>query len=139
MSSNQQQQSDTGGCFAFFLVIVLIALVAAAIISLAALVDPFSWLPPVGKIWQHCEGDCDLAHRFPGFWPHVLANLGYVIVSICLLGWLMVAVSDLRKARAQRFAGLEQARRYGSARQAVATAATLCGLLAALPIAVAMA
>ena len=49
--------------------------IVMAVISLAALVDPFDWMPRVHRIWADCSGDCALAHRFPGFWWHAAANL----------------------------------------------------------------
>src|SRR4051812_43777471 len=100
--TSQHQQSDGGGGAALFGVIVVIALFVAGVISLAALIDPFSWLPSVKAIWKHCEGNCELAHRFPGFWLHVIANLVYVIVCVVALGVLAVAAGAMRKARAER-------------------------------------
>ncbi len=139
MTNNSDHTRDSGGCIALFLILVVIGLIVGTLISVAALVDPFSWLPSVGEIWADCGGNCDLADRFPGFWPRVGASLAYVVAAIGTLGWLMVSVADLRKARADRFAGLAQARRYGSARRAAAQPAVISAALAALPIVVALA
>jgi hypothetical protein len=117
----------------------------AAVISIAAIVDPFSWLPPVGEIWAHCEEDpdtepdCDLAERYPGFWEHVIANFAYFVAALALLFWLAVAVANLRDARARRFSDRGAAQSYGDAREVLAAVAVLVALLAALPVIVAIA
>ena len=78
--SEREPGAGCGGCFGLLLVIG--AIVAAAM-SLAALVDPFSWMPPIGDVFADCPpaaevgGSCDLEDRYPGFWLHVLVNLAY--------------------------------------------------------------
>jgi hypothetical protein len=141
-----QQQQEGGGCATFIVVVLVIGAVVAAVISIAALVDPFSWLPPVGEIWEDCEenydtpgDDCELATRFPGFWPHVISNFAYVTAAVGLLACLAYAVVELREARAQRFSGPAAVERYGQARQTLALVGSLVGLVAALPIIVAVA
>jgi hypothetical protein len=76
--------NDELGCGGCIVAILLIGAVIGAIISVAALIDPFSWMPPVGEIWAECEDDyatsadeCDLAERYPGFWGHVAVNFAY--------------------------------------------------------------
>ena len=139
------QRKEGGGCAALIAALLIIGAVVAAVISVAALVDPFSWLPPVGEIWEDCEenydtpgDDCELATRYPGFWPHVIANFAYVVAAAALLVWLTVAVAELRAARFARFAGPEAVERYAEARQALALVAGLVGALAALPVIIAI-
>ena len=139
-------ESGCGGCLAIFLVIMVIALIVAALISLAALVDPFSWMPTVNEIWKDCQDDgatgrddCALANRFHGFWLHVVINLGYVVAAVVVLVVLATAVTDLREARAARFGGDAAVTRYTEARGAVARASAFGLALALLPILVALA
>ena len=139
------ERREGGGCAAFIAVLLIIGAVVAAVISVAALVDPFSWLPPVGEIWEDCEesydtpgDDCDLAARYPGFWPHVIANFAYAVVAAVSLAWLTVAVAELRAARFGRFSGPEAVERYAEARQALALVGGIVGALATLPIIVAI-
>lgn len=80
--TDSREQSQGGGCAALVALTIVLALVLAALVSIAALIDPFSWLPPVAEIWEECQDDwdttadeCELATRFPGFWAHVIANL----------------------------------------------------------------
>lgn len=51
MARSNADSSSGGGCLALFVVILAIALVVMGIISLAALIDPFNWMPRVGRIW----------------------------------------------------------------------------------------
>jgi hypothetical protein len=111
-----EQGQEGGGCAAFILVVLVIGAVVAAVISIAALVDPFSWLPPVGEIWEDCEekydtpgDDCELATRFPGSSPHVIANFAYVITAVGLLAWLAYAVVEVRRARVERYLAVTNA------------------------------
>lgn len=130
---------DAGGCAGCFAAFILIALVVSAVVSLAALIDPFDWMPSVSEVWEDCDGDrCDLADRFPGFWVHVIVNLAWAIATSLALLLLMAAVTDLRQARAERFDTREAASRYPAARWAVAGAAVAAGALGLLPIAVAV-
>src|SRR4051812_49803543 len=95
-----------GGCLGVFAVLIVIALIVMAVISFAALIDPFDWLPPVGQIWADCQddpatsvGECDLATRFPGFWGHAAVNLVWAVLTGGLLTLTALAVPELRKAR----------------------------------------
>src|SRR5215210_4693711 len=94
-------QQEGGGCAALVVLVLVIGAVVAAVISVAALVDPFSWLPPIGEIFGDCDDDydtsadeCELATRFPGFWGHVIANFAYSVAAAGLLVWLASAVLD---------------------------------------------
>ena len=139
------RRDEGSGCVGLVAVVLVIAAIVAGLISIAALVDPFSLMPGVGEIWDDCEDDydttqddCALANRFDGFWLHAAVNLVYVAAAGGLLVRLFSAVSELREARGLRFAGLEAAERYARARRALAWSAGLVGLLAALPIVVAL-
>ena len=53
-------------------ILVVISLVISASVSVAALVDPFSWMPPIGVIFGDCSDnlgtaadECDLGTRYP--------------------------------------------------------------------------
>ena len=58
--------------------------IVAAAISLAALVDPFDWMPSVLATGLTVTAHCELADRFPGFWWHVVANLAYAALAFRL-------------------------------------------------------
>lgn len=136
--------SEGDGCAAFVLVVVVIAIVVAAVISIAALVDPFSLLPPITEIWEDCEeslggSECDLHERYPGFWWHVVVNFAYVAITTALLVALVAATADLRTARAERFADANAAERYRDAREALASMAALTAVPSVLPLIVAVA
>lgn len=131
-----------GGCIAAILVI---GAVAAAVISIAALIDPFSWMPPVGDIWADCQDDyatagdeCELASRYQGFWVHALVNFAYVVGSAIALVWLARAVLEIRDARVQRFSGDEAVARCVTARGMFALACCVSAALGGLPILVAV-
>ena len=141
-----QREPAGCGCATIFALSLVIGAVVAAVISIAALVDPFSWLPPVSEIWEDCEdtydapGDeCALSTRFPGFWPHVISSFAYVIAAVGVLARLAVAVVELRAARAERFSGPAAVERYRKARQTLTLVAALAALLAAFPILTAIA
>ena len=101
MSSTEQQAGmGCGGCIVLLLVIG--AIVAAAM-SIAALIDPFSWMPPIREVFADCpravevDGSCDLADRYPGFWLHVLVKLAYSAAAVVLLvlgGWMMSVLAE---------------------------------------------
>src|SRR5947209_19698779 len=110
-----------------------VAAVVAALISMAALIEPFSWLPPISQVWGHCDGDCTLAHRFPGFWPHVIVNLAYAAAAAVGLIASAAAASDLRKAHAERFRNQPAVERYVTARSRLIWASAATAGLAALP------
>ena len=46
--ARQASGSSGGGCGALIAFVLVIAAIVAAAISLAALVDPFDWMPSVG-------------------------------------------------------------------------------------------
>lgn len=142
--SDERDESEGGGCAALVAILLVFAVVVGTVISIAALVDPFSWLPPVGEIWEDChddwettEDECDLAVRFPGFWLHVIVSFAYAVAAAVLLLWVAGAVAELRRTRAQRFSGEQAVQRYDQARQTLALVAGLTALLAVLPIMVA--
>ena len=127
-----------GGCIAAVLVI---GAVVAAVISVAALIDPFSWMPPLGEIWAECEDDyatavdeCELADRYPGFWSHAVINFTYAVTSVAALLWLASGALELREARAERFSADGAVERYVAARQHFSLACSLCAAIAAVPI-----
>ena len=123
----------------------MIALVIAAAISVAALVDPFSWMPPIGGIFGDCNDklgtaadECDLGTRYPGFWWHVIINLLYALVALVLLLTFALALPEFRKARSDRFESAAAVDRYRQARQTLALLAGLLAGLAAIPIVAAL-
>jgi len=130
--------SAGGGCVALFVVFLVIAAVVAGIISLAALIDPFNWMPRVGRIWEDCSGDCALAHRFPGFWLHAVLNLVYAVVaavvSVAFLTWVL----ELRSKRVERFDSADAAGQFTAAENECLGAGALLGATALLPIVVAI-
>src|SRR3954469_17800218 len=99
MASNSDKETAGGGCIALFVLLIVVALIVMGVISLAALIDPFDWMPRVHDIWDDCSGDCALAHRFPGFWWHAAANLLYSAVAVAVGGVFTVAVADVRRKR----------------------------------------
>jgi hypothetical protein len=130
--------SAGGGCVALFVVFLVIAAVVAAIISLAALIDPFNWMPRVGRIWEDCSGDCALAHRFPSFWWHAVVNLLYAAVAVAIAGGFLVAVRDVRGKRVARFDSAGDAAAFSAAHDQCVGAGAALGGLALLPILVAI-
>ncbi len=134
------QAQDDGGCLALVAVLLVIGAAVAALLSVAALVDPFSWMPAVGELWEDCPAEyedpdrCDWSVRFPGLWGHALVNLLYVTVAVANLAWVASAVRDLREARAQRFSAGAQPGRYDSARYDLNVASGYAALVAAIPI-----
>jgi hypothetical protein len=138
VAGGNKSSSSGGGCLALFLVIVAIALVVMGIISLAALIDPFNWMPRVGVIWKDCSGDCALAHRFPGFWLHAILNLVYAVVATVLSGVFLMSVADLREKRVDRFDSTEAATQFTATQNECLGAGALLGATAVLPIVVAI-
>ena len=57
----------------------------------------------MGEIWADCQGDCALAHRFPGFWWHAVANLVCVAVAVVAACAFVATVIDLREGRVARY------------------------------------
>jgi hypothetical protein len=143
MGNANTSGNDGGGCAGLgcglFLIAMAIAAVVAAAISLAALVDPFDWMPTAGRIWADCEGDCELAHRFPGFWWHALANLAYIAATAPAAFAFGAFVLDLRDRRAARFESADAAAAFVDAGGAVMVSGAVLAALAALPLIVAIA
>lgn len=140
--------SNTGsggeGCWVLFAGLMIVALIVAGLISLAAIVDPFSWMPSVSEVWEDCREDygddrneCDLHVRFPGFWVHALVNLVYFVIATLLLLGLWSTVAELRAARAARFSGVEAANGYVQKRATFAGVAVVTALWGIVPIVVA--
>jgi len=144
--SERRRSADASGCGACFAAVVLLGFVAAALISLAALVDPFSWLAPIDEVWAECDEDlgspgdeCALENRFPGFWWHAAVNLAYTALALVLTLVFAGGVGDLREKRVARFASAEAATEHAAARQlCLATGAALAAV-ALLPTVVALA
>lgn len=145
MSDAAQGDGCGSGCAAAFVAMLVIGAVIAAVISITALIDPFAWMPPVAEIWEDCSDDwetdvneCDLHRRFPGFWVHATVNFAYTAAASLSLFALAGTVGELRQSRPERFDSHTAADRYREAREGVAGLALLGGLLAALPIVVAL-
>ena len=141
--SNTEQQAGMGCGGCIVLVLVIGAIVAAAM-SIAALIDPFSWMPPIGDVFADCppavevNGSCELEDRYPGFWLHVLVNLAYSAAAVALLIALVPAVGELRDARVARFDGDAAVERYRAARERLRQIAVPTAALALLPLVVAV-
>ncbi len=139
------QAQDGGGCLALLAVLFVIGVVVAALLSVAALIDPFSWMPSVGDLWEDCPAQyddpdqCDWSNRFPGLWAHAFVNLLYVTAAAVALVWVAAAVTNLREARPQRFSDGAQAERYDSARHDLSVASACAALIAAAPVIAALA
>lgn len=143
--SGAQGRDDAGGCFGWVAVAVVLALVVAALISVAALVDPFSWMPAVGEVWADCDDDyaterdeCALANRFPGFWVHAVVNLVYAAVALVLVLAFLASVADLRDKRVARFSSAAAAAEYRSGVEEATACGVALAALALVPIVVAI-
>lgn len=119
-------------------------MVVGAGISIAALVDPFSWMPPLAEVWADCRDDretradeCELATRFPGFWMHVGVNLAWAAAAVVGILMSFAAAFMVREERAARFDDVEAYERYDGARLVLAACAGSTLIVAAVPIAVA--
>ena len=144
--SGAQGSGDGGGCLGWVAVAFVLALVAAALISVAALVDPFSWMPPVGEIWADCDDDyatdrdeCALANRFPGFWVHAIVNLVYAAVALVFVLTFLASVAGLREKRLARFSSASAAADYRSWVDETIGWGVALAVLALVPIVVAIA
>jgi hypothetical protein len=138
MSTSKNSQSNDGVGCALALVAMVIGLIVAAAISVAAVVDPFDWMPGVSEIWADCEGDCDLADRFPGFWWHTVANLLYAAVTLLVAFAFAGKVGALRTARVARYASADDAAAFERAHRELVAGAGMLGALAAFPLIVAI-
>jgi hypothetical protein len=133
-----KRHDDDVGCLGCLVGLFILGLIFAAVISLAAVIDPFAWMPPVGEIWADCEGECDLADRFPGFWGHVALNLLYTAAAGLALLSLMTTVREFRDARPNRYSTAEAMAAYRTKRDEVAGMAVVSGAFGLLPIIVAI-
>lgn len=138
--ARRDSRQEGGGCLGLFAALVVIALVVMAVISLAAVVDPFGWLPPVDEIWRDCQDnyatdrdECALANRFPGFWGHVVVNLLYAVAAAGALATTAVAARSLPKSRGRRFDGADELARYRADRRRLLAGAACSALVAVIP------
>jgi hypothetical protein len=137
MASTSGKQAG-GGCLGLFVLFIAVGLVVMAIISLAALIDPFDWMPTAHDIWKDCSGDCALAHRFPGFWWHTVANLLYGGVAVAAAAAFFAAVRDVRRTRVARLDSAADAAAFAAAHVQCLGAGAALGGLAVIPIVVAV-
>ena len=137
--ANSNGQSGSGGCGTLIAFVLVVAAIVAAAISLAAIVDPFNWMPSAGQIWAHCDGDCELAHRFPGFWWHVVANLAYAAVAAVAAIAFVATVPQLRATRLDRYASAAAVEEYRKAHRDCVGAGAGLAALAALALVIAIA
>ena len=128
--------SGSSGCAWLFGMLLLIGAVVAVAISVAAIVDPFNWLPPIGEIWNDDGGE--LSQRFPGFWWHVVVNLAYATVAAGALVVFLATVGDLRTTRAARFDSTEAMGAFHRAARQLRAAGGGLAALAFFPILVAI-
>ena len=126
--------SSGGGCGTLIALAVVLGVVVMAVISLAALVDPFGWMPSAHAIWADCDGDCELAHRFPGFWWHVVANLAYIVVAGILVVAFARAVPELRRARVTRYDSAAAMEEFRHVSAGLRGAVKLLAGLASIPL-----
>jgi hypothetical protein len=138
MASSSGKQTAGGGCIALVVLMMVVAGIVMGVISLAALIDPFDWMPTVHRIWDDCSGDCALAHRFPGFWWHAVANLLYAALAVTVAGAFLAAVRDVRGKRVARFDSAADAAAFTAAHEQCVGAGAMLGGLALLPILVAI-
>lgn len=143
--SGAQGSDDAGGCLGLVALAVVLALVVAALISVAALVDPFSWMPAVGEIWADCDDDyatdrdeCALANRFPGFWLHAIVNLVYAAVALAFVLAFLAGVAELREKRLARFSSAAAAAEYRSGVDETIGWGVALAVVALVPIVVAI-
>lgn len=139
-----QSSDDTAGCIGCVAIVLVIAIVVAALISIAALVDPFSWMPAVDEVWAECDDDlgtdrdeCALENRFPGFWLHAVANLVYGAAALASSLVFAGSVVELRQKRVGRFSSASAAAEHRAAQQSCLGSGAVLGALAAVPIVVA--
>jgi hypothetical protein len=129
------------GCLAW---VFGLALVVAAAMALSALVDPFSWIPPIADVFADCppavevNGSCELEDRYPGYWLHALINVAYSVAVLVSLVAVKRAVPELRSARVARFDGGAAVERYRASRERLALVAAVTATLALVPIVVAL-
>lgn len=139
---SERRQSDGFGCALFVFLLVVGAVIAAAV-SLAAVADPFAWMPPLADVWADCDDDygtdvdeCALSKRYDGFWWHTAVNLGYTVITALFLLGFALAVAEFREARRERFADATAEERYADAIDELVGATVLIAIFAAIPIVV---
>jgi hypothetical protein len=142
---SEREEHDAGGCLGCLFALIVIAAVVAGLISLAALIDPFNWMPPVEEIWAECDDDykterdeCALENRFPGFWVHAVVNLVYTAVAGGLVLGFGAAVVDFRGKREERFSGPAAAEEHRTAFGIAVGAGAALLVVALIPIVVAV-
>jgi hypothetical protein len=91
-------------------------------------------MPSVHAIWADCDGDCALAHRFPGFWWHVIANLAYAAFAVVVTFRFLATVVAVRKTRVRRYADAAAMDAYGTAHSDCVALGKLLGALASVSI-----
>ena len=138
MARGGSSSSGGGGCGALIAVVIVIGAIVAAAISVAAIVDPFGWMPPLDVLWADCTGDCALAYRFPGFWWHVAANLVYTAFALFVLFGFGSTVSALRTARPARYDSPAAMQAFREANSVCLGMGKALAALAALPLLVAI-
>ena len=94
---------------------------------------------PFDEVWADCDGDCALAHRFPGFWWHVVVNLAYTAFALFVLFGFGSTVAALRKARLARYDSAAAMQAFREAHSACLGMGQTLAALAALPLLVAIA
>lgn len=123
-----------GGCGGLIAFGLVMAGIVVAAVSLAALVDPFDWMPSVKAIWADCDGDCALAHRFPGFWWHVAANLAYGALAVAVTIRFLATVVELRRTRVTRYADVAAMDAFHTAHSHCVVLGKLLGALASVSL-----
>lgn len=133
------------GCLGFLAVAFVIALIIGAVISIAALVDPFSWLPSVTEVWEDPDSDGDYGfeeaafkERYPDFGWRVVANVAWTLVAAIALIGFGAAVADFREQQRKRYESEQAAAEYRKRRGALAGAACAVAAMAALPLLIAV-
>jgi NADH:ubiquinone oxidoreductase subunit 3 (subunit A) len=141
--SGGQGEGDGGGCIAIFVVLLVIAAVVAALVSLAAIIDPFSWMPTAAEMWEDCSDDyatdrdeCAWSNRFPGFWLHAIVNLLYIAASAAAVLLFWWAAADTRASRIARYSSAEASEAYEVNRIGMVAAGAWVAALAVPPLAV---
>jgi SNF family Na+-dependent transporter len=137
-------RSQGDGCAGCLAIVFFIALVVAAVTSVAALIDPFSWVPPIGKVFRDCTDNpktpaVDECAPYRGLWWHVAINFVYALVALALLVPFPRVVREYRQARTNRFDSENAVERYRHAQGALVLLSVLLAGVAAIPIVAALA